>query len=235
MYIIRQLRQKKGVNQSHLADAIGVSLRTIQNYERKDASIPSKNLAKIATYFDLTIAELYQRQLSENGEPYSKTKSFTKHGCVFYPMEHGKYHVVTPLVSVERQKNYIESLAESRLGNSPYKTAFIIDFLEDGPHKAFEVSGDSMNDGSIDAIPNKSIVLGIKTKKENFAIEGALMSKEPYVLVCKDRIICKEVASFDASNKTIRCQNLNQSPEYQDFDLAITDVLEVVRIFKKQL
>ena len=60
------------------------------------------------------------------------------------------------------------------------------------------------------------------------------MFNKTYVVVCKDRIICKKVADFDATKKTLRCQNLNPSPEYQDFDLALENVVEVFRVVKKQ-
>ncbi|MGW9684679.1 helix-turn-helix domain-containing protein [Flagellimonas sp. 2504JD1-5] len=231
MRTIKQLRRKKGISQTQLAEIVGVSLRTVQNYEKRNANIPTKNLSKIAAYFDLSIPELY---LQEEHETYAEQKAFIKHGCIFYPMEDNKHHVLTPLVLVERQKNYIESLAETRLGNSPYKTGFIIDFLEDDPLKAFEVSGNSMNDGSINAIPNKAIVLGVKKRKESFTKENNIMLNKSYVLVCKDRVICKKISDFDASNNTVRCQNLNKSPEFQDFDLALDEVLEIFRIVKKQ-
>ncbi|WP_136467879.1 XRE family transcriptional regulator [Flagellimonas onchidii] len=231
MRTIKQLRKNMGISQTLLAEAVGVSLRTIQNYEQQGASIPSKNLSKIASYFDLSVTELY---LQEENEPYTEKKTFIRNGCTFYPLDDTKHFVRVPLILIERQEKYIESLAESRLGNSPFKTAFVIDFLDEDPHKAFEVSGDSMNDGSIDAIPNKAIVLGIKIKKESFTKENNVMVGKPYVLVCTDRIICKKIIDFDTLKKTLRCQNLNTSPEYQDFDVAMEDVLEVFRIAKKQ-
>ncbi|SNY95095.1 XRE family transcriptional regulator [Flagellimonas pacifica] len=234
MQSIKQLRRKKGVSQTLLAEAVGVSLRTIQTYERRDANIPTKNLSKIATYFDMTIAELYLREVNEMGDAYAKRKTIIKHGSVFNPLDYGKYFTQIPLVLVEGQKNYIESLTESGLGNSPFRTGFVIEFLEDEAYKAFEVSGDSMNDGSIDAIPNKTIVLGIKTKKERFARESNSMIGKPYILVCKDRIICKQVAGFDIDKKALQCHNLNKSPEYQDFELPLEDILEIFRIVKKQ-
>nr|WP_299171213.1 helix-turn-helix domain-containing protein [uncultured Allomuricauda sp.] len=235
MHTIKRLRRSMGISQTHLAEAVGVSLRTIQNYEHKDANIPTKNLSKIATFFDLSIAELHLQEANEMGETYTKRKTFIKHGCTFSALDYGKFFVQTPLVLAERQKKYIESLAESRLGNSPFKTGFVIEFLEEDPHKAFEVSGDSMDDGSIHSIPNKTIVLGVKTKKEVFIREINALVDKTYILVCKNRIICKKVVGYNATQNTIQCQNLNSAPEYQDFDQPFSDILEVFRIVKKQL
>lgn len=235
MYAIKQLRRKKNLSQSDLATEIGVSLRTIQLYEKKDANIPIKNLTKIAAYFDLSIAELYLQEVNEAQETYVRRQPFTKHGSVFYPMDHGKYLVMAPLVLMEQQNTYIEGLAENDLGKSTFQTGFIVDFLGDEAYRAFEISGNSMDDGSIEAIPNKAIVLGLELNKIILSKENSAIWNKSYVLVCKDRIICKWITGFNKEKNTMYCQNLNKSPEYQDFELPLKDVLQVYKVIKKQL
>lgn len=212
---------------------IGVSLRTIQLYERKDANIPIKNLTKIAEYFGLTIAELYMHEVNDMGEAYTKRQPFTKHGSVFYPLEHGKYLVMAPLILVEWQKRYIENLQKDNFSNS-FQGGFIIDFLTEEPHRIFEVSGDSMNGPSAESIPNKAYVLGLEIKKESLTRNETLW-RQSYILVCADRIICKQLTGYNKEKKTLVCHNLNTSPEFQDFELALEDVLQIFRIVKKQL
>lgn len=235
MYILKRLRRREGISQSDLAKEIGVSLRTIQLYEKKDANIPIKNLTKIATYFDLSIAELYLHEVNDIGETYVKRRPFTKHGSVFYPLDHGKYLIMAPLVLMEQQKEYIEHLNEEIRNKNAFQSGFVVDVLEEETYSAFEVSGDSMNDESINAIPNKSIVLGVKINKEKFIKEDYSSINKPYILVCKNRILCKKVIGYDSEKNSIHCQNLNESPEYQDFHLSFTDVLEVFGIIKKQV
>ena len=75
-----------------MGEEIGVSLRTIQLYERKDANIPIKNLTKIAEYFGLTIAELYMHEVNDMGEAYTKRQPFTKHGSVFFFWDYCYYY-----------------------------------------------------------------------------------------------------------------------------------------------
>ncbi len=233
MYIIKQLRRKNNISQSQLGKEIGVSLRTIQLYERKDANIPIKNLTKIAEYFGLTIAELYMHEVNDMGEAYTKRQPFTKHGSVFYPLEHGKYLVMAPLVLVEWHRKYIESLQSTSLTN-PFQGGFVIDFLTDEPHRIFEISGDSMNDGTCDSIPNKAYVLGLEIKKESFTKSRPTSWNQSYVLVCSDRIICKQLTGYNKINKSLQCHNLNPSPEFKDFELPLDDVLQVFKIVKKQ-
>ncbi|MBR9854057.1 MAG: helix-turn-helix transcriptional regulator [Algicola sp.] len=233
MYIIKQLRRKNNISQSQLGEEIGVSLRTIQLYERKDANIPIKNLTKIAEYFGLTIAELYMHEVNDMGEAYTKRQPFTKHGSVFYPLEHGKYLVMAPLVLVEWHKKYIETFHNSSLSN-PFQGGFVIDFLTEEPHRIFEVSGDSMNDGTFNSIPNKAYVLGLEMKKESFTRNKQGFWNQAYILVCVDRIICKQLTGFNKTNNSFLCHNLNTSPEFKDFELPLDDVLQVFKIAKKQ-
>ena len=99
---------------------------------------------------------------------------------------------------------------------------------------AFEVSGDSMNDQTIEAIPNKAIVLGTALQKEQFLDTARELLNKSYVLVCKDRIICKQVSGYDGTKNSVQCHNLNKSPEYQDFEISLDEVLQVFKIVKKQ-
>nr|WP_321415240.1 helix-turn-helix transcriptional regulator [uncultured Allomuricauda sp.] len=234
MYIIKQLRRKNNISQSQLGKEIGVSLRTIQLYERKDANIPIKNLTKIAEYFGLTIAELYMHEVNDMGEAYTKRQPFTKHGSVFYPLEYGKYLVMAPLVLVEWHQKYIQNLEKENFSN-PFQGGFIIDFLADEPHRIFEVSGDSMDDNSSASIPNKAYVLALEMKKESFTRNNETYWNQPYILVCADRIICKQLTGFNKHDKALLCQNLNVSPEFQDFELPLKEVLQVFKVVKKQL
>ncbi|MBO0342160.1 MAG: helix-turn-helix domain-containing protein [Bacteroidota bacterium] len=233
MYIIKQLRRKNSISQSQLGKEIGVSLRTIQLYERKDANIPIKNLTKIAEYFGLTIAELYMHEVNDMGEAYTKRQPFIKHGSVFYPLEHGKYLVMAPLVLVEWHQKYIKDVQKDNLIN-PFQGGFIIDFLTDEPHRIFEVSGDSMDDKSAAAIPNKAYVLGLEIKKESLTRNNETYWNRSYVLVCTDRIICKRLTGYHKQHKSLMCHNLNTSPEFQDFELHLDDVLQVFKVVKKQ-
>lgn len=234
MYIIKQLRRKKNISQSKLGKEIGVSLRTIQLYERKNANIPIKNLTKIANFFDMTIAEMYLQEVNDMGESYTNKQPFTKHGSVFYPLDHGKYLVMAPLVLVEWHTKYIESF-EKQNGRIPFQSAFVIDFLAKEPHRIFEVSGDSMNDATMQAIPNKAFVLGLGLKKELFTKDDGTLWNKSYILVCKDRIICKQLTGYNKEKRALHCHNLNTSPEFQDFELPLDDVLQIFRIVKKQL
>lgn len=234
MHIIKQLRRKKNISQTVLGKEIGVSLRTIQLYEKKDANIPIKNLSKIAAFFDMTIAELYMHELSDSEGTYAKPKPFSHFGNICYTLEHGKFLVRTPLYFLEDQKEYAEQLT----GNSPKErkitAGFVVDSLEDGNYKAFEIAGDSMDDGSIGAIPNKAIVLALQYDKKKLMRPEEIKKNNAWILVLKNRIICKSITGMDPSKTKISCHNRNESPEYTDFEIDLNEVQEVYLVIKKQ-
>lgn len=236
MRVIKHLREKKRISQAKLADEIDVSPRTIQLYERENANIPIKNLTKIAEYFELSIAELYLQEFNDFRRVYNtKKQSFTKFGSVFYPLDYGKFLVMAPLILMEEHERYTKNISNGKAEKNIFQIGFVIDSAEETTHRAFEISGDSMNDNSIHGIPNKSIVLGLDQNKEDFTSADNPLWNQAYILVCKDRIMCKQITGFDPKKACIQCHNLNPSPEYQDFELALKDVLQIFKIVKKQI
>ena len=63
---IKELRQKKGWTQQHLADACGVSLRTIQRVERY-GNVSNETALSLSAVFELSLEEI--NQLPEITEP----------------------------------------------------------------------------------------------------------------------------------------------------------------------
>lgn len=231
MFILKQLRRKKNISQTDLAKEIGVSLRTIQLYEKREANIPIKNLNKIAAFFDLSIAELYLYEVNEEELMYSKKRAFSRYGNIFYPLDYGKFLIMAPLLAVEQQKGFVANGADKDSLKDTFQIGFIVDFIEDGAYLAFEVSGDSMNDGTLESIPNKTIVLGLLVEANEM---DAILHKIA-IVVCKDRIICKRITGYNAQEKTIYCESLNKSPEYSNFEVQISDIIEVYHVVKKQM
>lgn len=58
MLRIKELRTLKNVTQDEISEAIGVSKRSFIDYETEKTDIPIKKLQKIATFLNVSIAEL---------------------------------------------------------------------------------------------------------------------------------------------------------------------------------
>ncbi|PRX57013.1 XRE family transcriptional regulator [Flagellimonas meridianipacifica] len=235
MQIIKEFRKKKGATQTDLAKAVGVSLRTIQTYEQENANIPTKNLNKIAAFFDLNVADLYIHKINDEEATYAKRKPFDHFGSRCYPLDFGKYFVVVPLLLAEIQPEYVKNVEDQENAKGKMKSGFVVETLSESSYKAFEITGDSMDDGTIDSIPNKSIVLGVEYSKKEIFKEPESFIDTVMVLVLPERITCKKIIGVDMNQKTISCTHLNGSPEFSDFELPISNVQQLFKVVKKQL
>ncbi|MEM8509117.1 MAG: helix-turn-helix transcriptional regulator [Bacteroidota bacterium] len=235
MQTIKHLRRKKRVRQSDLAEAIGVSLRTIQLYERKDANIPIKNLTKIADYFDTTIAELYIKEVNESGEPYLTTNVFSGRGTFIRHLSNGKVLVRTPLVLIEKQKAFLEKYELSGLAETLPQMEFLVNTAFRSNHMAFEIGGNSMDDGTVQAIPAGTLVLTREIEPAELVTTPKEFLNKSFVLVGRDRIFCKSITAISKEKQTVLCHSRNPSPEYKDFIIPISQILGFYQVIKKQL
>ncbi|MGI9551205.1 MAG: XRE family transcriptional regulator [Aurantibacter sp.] len=236
MFILKQLRRKKNISQTELAQTIGVSLRTIQLYEKKDANIPIKNLTKIAQYFDLSIAELYsQERVNELGATYEALDSQVKRGHIIHKLGPGKYLISAPLVMTSHYGRYLNKYDDNLFIGSLPKIGFVIDQVSVGKYIAFEISNDSMDDGTIEGIPSKSVVLSKQLSTSKLAVTIRDDPKTLWIINHNDSIMCKKIIAFDKKNNIIRCRSLNNSPEYSDFEIRIDEVKEFYRVIKRQV
>ncbi len=234
MFILKQLRRKKNLNQTDLANAVGVSLRTIQLYEKKGANIPIKNLTKIAQYFDLTIADLYTHEVNETDLQYHILNGSKEESQHITTIGKGKYIISAPLISKETQKQYALSYTDQDYIKRLPQISFVVDEVTNSPYRAFEITNDTMDNGIRDGIPNKTIVLGklISTKELNMQ---TVDPQTAWVFLYKESILCKCFIAWNEKHKTIRCHSLNPSPEYADFDIEIQQIKQLFVIVKKQM
>ena len=68
MLKIKQLRRNNNESQTALSKVIGVSMRTIQNWESGKVDVPSKKLELIAQYYGVTVAYLFKEEEEEEEE-----------------------------------------------------------------------------------------------------------------------------------------------------------------------
>ncbi len=222
------------MNQSDLAAVIGVSLRTIQLYEKKDANIPIKNLGKIADFFEISIGELYLHEVNETDGQYSKKRTFLSHGNIGYRLDKGKVVLKVPLVTATSHNALVDNFQDESFIKGLFRIDFLVQVVEEAFYMAFEVLGDAMNDGTSHAIPSGALVLGKKTAKNTFLSNTEYINRS-FVLVCTDRIICKSITGISVDKKALVCHNLNPSPEFTDFEVPIDKVLGLYEVVKKQV
>lgn len=242
MLVLKQLRREKKIIQEDLAEAIGVSLRTIQNYEKKDADIPNKNLTKLAEYFEMTKAQLHA--VNELGLGYDLDDRLLKKNHVITKLEKshsitklepGKYLVEVPLVIVREQGEYSQKYNdETFMGTLPH-IGFVIDQVSVTRYMAFEIANNSMYNGTAESIPAKTIVLGKQTSKTEMVRKVKTDPHRYWMILHRNAMMCKQITKYDKTTKGLTCHSLNDSPEYSDFEIHLEDVKQFFMIIKKQV
>ena len=64
---LKELRQKRGINQEELAKVVNTTQRTISNYEKNNGTEPTlEMLCKLADYFNVSLDYLCERKWNDN-------------------------------------------------------------------------------------------------------------------------------------------------------------------------
>ncbi len=236
---IKKNREQMGWSQSFLAEKVGVSLRTIQNYE-SGGKIPKSKYAIFHIVFNETGNTTQNIKISQPQEIF-KTKS----GNIIDELPSGKFLLTVPLVPHKAQATYISEHEDADYVSDLTKVSFIVDKVPQGKYMAFEIKNDSMNDASLDRPPSRDailhgdIVLGRELQKllwrNKLRING--VNGYPFwIIVHQKGIFCKQIVKHEVKEGVIWCHSLNNSPEFErDFSLKLNECYQLFNIIKKQI
>ncbi|WP_428743225.1 helix-turn-helix domain-containing protein [Tenacibaculum sp.] len=236
---VKRIRKALNLNQTDFGKKIGVSLRSVQMYEKGETKPSADVLIKIL--------EL-DKQVSAHNEDVSNlrvsepTETFkTKSGSIIDELPNGKYLLTVPLLPYKAHATYISEFQDADYISDLTKVSFIVDRVPRGRYMAFEIMNDSMNDATLErepsrnAILNGDIVLGRELGKQHWKSKLNTNGYPYWIIVHKDTIVCKEIINHDVERGIITCHSLNGSPEFQDFDLKLDDCHQLFNIIKKQI
>lgn len=228
---LREKREAKGWTQEYLANLAGVTKRTIINWEQSEKIALSKvNL--LHSVFKVGYEENTPVDLKVN-DPMEIFN--TKAGSNYEELPNGKYLLTVPLIPVRAQATYISEFADAEYISDLNKVSFIVDRIGRGSYRAFEIQNDSMNDGTIESIPDGAIVLGRELGKQHWKSRLNTNGFPYWIIVHKNTILCKEIIHHNVEEGIITCHSLNDSPEFPDFDIHLNDCHQLFNIIKKQI
>lgn len=144
-------------------------------------------------------------------------------------------NLMAPLVPVRAQARYVSDFHNAEFISGFSRVSLVVDRIGRGNYQAFEIQNDSMDDDSKRSIPDGAIVLGRELGKQHWQSKFRTNQFPYWIIVHKNAILCKEIIHHDVERGIITCHSLNESPEYQDFDLSLNDVNQLFNIVKKQI
>ena len=209
----------ENIGQVKFADTIGVSSGFVANIRK---SIQPDKIKKIAKYYpNLNTGWL----LTGEGEML-KSDTVMPNDAKMVDIQN---FMNIPLVPVRASAGYLVGYGDRQYIDTLPTVPVIVDKTYKGKYRCFEVDGDSMDDGTRDAICDKDIILGREVKRELWSYKLHLNDWD-FVIVHKEGVTIKRITEHNTETGVIKCHPLN--PIYEDFELNLNDVYELYNVIK---
>lgn len=137
-----------------------------------------------------------------------------------------------PLVSQYAQAGYLCGYADAAYMATLPTIPYIVDHEAQGHYVAFEVKGDSMNDGTEEAILEGDRLLCREIMPHLWADSKLHIRKWDFVIVHTEGILVKRIINHDVENHTITIHSLNSM--YPDKVINLADVKQIFNVIELQ-
>lgn len=232
---IRKIISEEGLTVEMFANNTEISKNTLDSMFKKKTNPSFENLSKIfETYPKYSIEWLMTGKGVMLGDRIAESFDINSCETKYTSLPGGFFRLRVPLVSANCYSRYTKEYASPRFQNALSEVDFLITQMEDKRYYSFEMKGDSMDDGSIQGIKDRDILLVCEQSVDVWKSVLAEGKYSYWVLVLQNAIVCKRIIAFDEKQDILECQSLNSSPEYTDFKLKIGDVCQLFGVVAKQ-
>lgn len=197
---------KYGITRKKLSEMFGVSEKTLNNW-KNGGVIPRSKRYLIQKIHD---------ELQNNAKIYTATN-----------------HSRIPLVSQYAQAGYLAGYADQEYMEQLPTVDFTPDREMTGNYVAFEVKGDSMDDGTVYSYLEGMIVICREVEPYLYKENKLHINKRDFVIVHTDGVLIKRITEHDVENHTITIHSLN--PEYKDRVLDLADVKQIFSVVESRM
>ena len=162
--------------------------------------------------------------LEEKGEKYIKVEKKKVEVLEAAPIYQDVVYI--PLVNQYAYAGYLDGYSDVTYMEQLPKIPFIVDKEGHGSYLAFEVKGDSMNNGTEESYLEGDRLYCREIAPHLWVSSKLHLKKWDFVIVHEDGIIIKRIIDHDVENHTITIHSLNDM--YPD---RVIDLCEVRQIF----
>ncbi|WP_440881441.1 helix-turn-helix domain-containing protein [Tenacibaculum sp. C7A-26P2] len=200
---IKKRRKELGLTQEQLAKKIGITKRTIINYEKGEFIPESK-------------VKLLHSILSNKNEEA-------------IPLDFSELNVMfVPLVNQYAYAGYLSGYGDDEFIEGLSKIPFIADQEHKDQYLCFEVKGDSMDDGSYESYLEGDVLLCLNIRQD-YWMSKLHINKWDFVVVHKEKgVLVKRITEHDVENGILTLHSLNEY--YDDFQVHLKDVAKIFNI-----
>lgn len=140
--------------------------------------------------------------------------------------------IYVPLVNQYAYAGYLNGYQNETYMNTLPTIPFIVDHEAKGNYIAFEVKGDSMNDGTEESYLEGDRLLCREVPSYLWAENKLHIKKWDFVIVHEEGIIVKRITNHDVENHKITVHSLNEL--YPDREIDLAEVKQIFNIVEMQ-
>lgn len=208
-----------GIGQTKFEENAGISRGYLSKIK---SSIGSGTLKKIMTAYP----ELNQNWLITGDGDMLLSKKEIKEVEHIIP----EHIIYVPLVNQYAYGGYLCGYADTEYIESLPTIPFIVDQEAHGHYVAFEVKGDSMDDGTDESYKEGDRLLCREIDQRYWTDSKLHIRKWDFVIVHEEGILIKRIVKHDVDNKTITIHSLN--PYYPDRILNLSEVKQIFNVIE---
>jgi DNA-binding XRE family transcriptional regulator len=244
-HLLKRKRTELNLTMEQLGKIIGVNKAQIYNWENGLRNPKVEYLEKLSTaigedYVFLAaqpenapplkdgISTVKERYFENTANGTGNNADAKGKGEAIFITHHNVMWV--PLVTQYAYAGYLNSYQNHTYMEELEKIPFFTDHLGRGNYLAFEVRGDSMDDGSRESICSGERLLCREVKPDHWRAKLHL-NKWTFVIVHKtEGIIIKKITNHDLETGVITIHSLNA--EYPDQQIHLDDVKQLFNVIK---
>tara|TARA_B110000503_G_C7166403_1_gene422056 strand:+ start:3665 stop:4447 length:783 start_codon:yes stop_codon:yes gene_type:complete len=212
---LKFLRKSKALTQGDLANKIGVNRPKIGSYEEGRAEPKFETLQNISHFFQISIDDLLESDLSENTKINPKNIKGNNLRVLPIVVDSQNNERIT-LVPIKAAAGYLNGYSDPEFVEQLPNFSLPMKELSQGTYRAFEIKGDSML-----PITSGSYVLTEHVENWNWVKSG-----ECYIIVSKsDGVVYKRITNQIESKQSLELHSDNT--EYDSYEIAVDEVVEV--------
>lgn len=241
----KEFLSKQKISVIKAAEILGVARNTVYQYFRSD-NLTREVVSNIITKFNTTEEVVFGgkskttvRPIHQNARDLGDLTIYDEEGLnKFVEISPGRYRMGVELVPVYAQAGYLSGYMDQQYLEELPKHYITVDIFVKGNYKAFEISGDSMDNGSIkDALPHGTIVTCREVKRELWTSKFHTHEWPNWIIVHKtEGIVAKQIAKQNLETGTLTLRSLNPDKDrYPDFEIKLDDCVQIFNVVKREL
>lgn len=225
MRTLREILKEKRISQREVADALGITPNNLPRFD--DLTKRSiEEVIKIANIIGITPTELMNLNC-ENSIIDIDIKPNSEAQLMEQTMI-----MNVPLVNQYAYAGYLSGYQDASYLSQLPTLPFIVDHEAQGNYVAFEVKGDSMNDGTEESYIEGDRLLCREIPQHLWCGTKLHIRKWDFIIVHSEGILVKRIIDHDVENHTITIHSLN--PLYQDRKIDLCDVRQIFNVVELQ-